>query len=83
MNVNPGIPEDSYGEPTCEDGLDNDCDGYTDGADCDCSYTGCSTAQASTLHSNSLTESGMFNELVLLFIPIGAVIFLRILRRKR
>jgi hypothetical protein len=28
--------EGPIGDPTCEDGRDNDCDGYTDGADGDC-----------------------------------------------
>ena len=31
-----GVPEGPEGDPTCSDGLDNDCDGATDGADTDC-----------------------------------------------
>jgi hypothetical protein len=36
-NVNPGATEGPAGDPTCTDGLDNDCDGLTDEAqDPDC-----------------------------------------------
>jgi len=34
--VNPGATEGSAGDPTCGDGLDNDCDGLTDGDDAGC-----------------------------------------------
>jgi len=30
------VPEGPEGDPTCSDGLDNDCDGATDGADTGC-----------------------------------------------
>jgi hypothetical protein len=32
-DVNPGAPEGPLGDPTCADGLDNDCNGSTDGDD--------------------------------------------------
>ncbi len=32
-NVNPGETEGPMGDPTCVDGLDNDCDGFTDDID--------------------------------------------------
>jgi len=32
--------EGPFGDPTCADGTDNDCDGLTDGNDPDCQYTG-------------------------------------------
>ncbi|GEM_PF-980298 len=35
-NVNPGMPEGPLGAQVCSDGLDNDCDGTTDGADSTC-----------------------------------------------
>jgi hypothetical protein len=82
-------PEESPGNVehldagNCDDDKDNDCDGYVDSADCDCSYTGCANAEASTFGSGSLTGSGAFNEFILLFIPVGAVILLKTLRRKR
>ena len=34
--VNPGEVEEPYGGPECSDGLDNDCDGLTDGSDSGC-----------------------------------------------
>jgi hypothetical protein len=46
-------------------------------------YPATANAEAATYGSNSLTGSGVFNEFILICIPIGAVIFLRILRRKR
>ena len=46
-------------------------------------YSAVANAEASTFGSNSLTGSGISNELALVLIPMGAVIFLRILRRKR
>lgn len=41
LHPRPGA-EGPLGEPTCEDGLDNDCDGQTDGEDANC--TPCETA---------------------------------------
>jgi len=32
-NINPGITEASFGDPICQDGLDNDCDTFTDISD--------------------------------------------------
>jgi hypothetical protein len=80
--MSPGIIEDRAAG-NCGDGKDNDCDGYVDSADCECSYTGCANAEASTFGSGSLTGSGALNEFILLFIPVGAVILLKTLRRKR
>jgi hypothetical protein len=81
-DMSPGIIE-NLGAGNCGDGKDNDCDGHVDSADCDCSYTGCANAEASTFGSSSLTGSGAFNEFILLLIPVGAVILLKTLRRKR
>jgi hypothetical protein len=47
------------------------------------SYTETANAEASIYGTDSLTGSGMFNEMILVLIPVGAVIFLRILRSKR
>ncbi len=74
--------EGPLGDPTCDDGRDNDCDGFFDSTDCECSYTGCANAEASTYGSGSLTGSGVLNELILLFIPVGAVLLLKWLRKK-
>jgi len=38
-NVNPGVNEGPPGDPTCTDGIDNDCDNQADGADSDCLQT--------------------------------------------
>ncbi|RJQ49997.1 MAG: hypothetical protein C4538_00910, partial [Nitrospiraceae bacterium] len=42
-NVNPGKFEGPYGEPTCSDGLDNNCNGKADSADPNCITPTCST----------------------------------------
>jgi hypothetical protein len=39
LNVNPGATEGPFGDATCSDTLDNDCDGFTDSFDNDCSGT--------------------------------------------
>ena len=72
----------------CSNGIDDDCDGLTDcedagDPDCNCGYSATANAEASTYGKSSLTGSGAFNGLALLLIPAGAVIFVRILRRKR
>jgi hypothetical protein len=82
------VAESSAAE-NCGDGLDNDCDGKTDcvaGAedpDCDCGYSATANAEASTYAGHSLPASGSFNALALLLVPMGAVIAIRILRRKK
>ncbi len=35
-SVNPGAPEGPYGDPTCSDSLDNNCDGRPDAQDAEC-----------------------------------------------
>ena len=72
----------------CSNGIDDDCDGLTDcedagDPDCSCGYLATANAEASTYGKSSLTGSGAFNGLALLLIPVGAIIFVRILRRKR
>jgi hypothetical protein len=77
-NVNPGVPEN------CSNGIDDDCDGKADALDPDCSsYSAAANAEASMYGSNSVVGSGVLNELALLLIPVGVVVFLRILRRRK
>jgi len=80
----PSLPED------CRNGIDDDCDGYLDCDDSDCSadpvcesYSGVANAEAASYGSMSLTGSGTVNALTLLLVPVGAVILLRVLRRKK
>jgi len=77
-NVNPGESEN------CSNGIDDDCDGDIDNADSECpnGYSSAANAEASLHGTNSLKGSGAFNELALIFMPIAAILFLRILRRK-
>jgi hypothetical protein len=70
----------------CSNGIDDDCDGLTDGddsEDCGGGYSATANAEAASFGSTSLTGSGAFNGLTLILVPIGVVIFLRILSRKR
>ncbi|MBI4849032.1 MAG: hypothetical protein HY808_10745 [Nitrospirae bacterium] len=39
----PGNKEGSYGDPTCSDGIDNDCDSRVDATDADCAQPSCTT----------------------------------------
>jgi len=73
----------------CNNGVDDDCDGDLDCDDSDCSYDyhcaypGVANAEAASYGSISLTGSGTLNALTLLLVPMAAVIFLRVLRRKK
>jgi bacillopeptidase F (M6 metalloprotease family) len=82
-DLNPAVNPDAT--ENCSNLIDDDCDEAIDCADPDCSldYACSSNAEAATYGSNSLSGSGISNELILLLIPIGAVIFLRTMRRKR
>lgn len=69
-DVNPGVVE------IPENGKDDDCDPTTP-------YLGTANTIAASYGRDSLVGSGTFNSLTLLLVPVGAVIFLRVLRRKR
>jgi len=84
----------ALGDPTqpedCSNGVDDDCDGFLDCDDTDCSadpacgsYPGVANAEAASYGSSSLAGSGTFNALALLLLPVGAAILLRVLRRKK
>jgi hypothetical protein len=80
LGAPPVVPEN------CSNGVDDDCDGYVDTDDSDCSsddlngYAGVANAEAASFGSTSLTGSGSLNSLTLLLVPIGTVIVLRVLR---
>ncbi|MBI5057120.1 MAG: hypothetical protein HZB61_10950, partial [Nitrospirae bacterium] len=42
-NINPGKREGHFGDPTCSDGMDNDCDKKADAVDSDCAQPSCTT----------------------------------------
>jgi hypothetical protein len=63
------------------DQADSDVNGIGDA--CESGYSGVANAEASTYGGRSLAASGSFNALVLLLIPVGAVVFLKLWRRKR
>jgi len=48
-----------------------------------CGYLAVASAEAATLGPGSVTGSGISNELILLFVPAGAILLLRIVRRKK
>ena len=63
------------------DQTDSDGDGVGDA--CESDYSAVANAEAGIYGSSSLVGSGVFNSLALLLLPVGAVLFLRIWRRKR
>jgi hypothetical protein len=70
-NINPGVSEISG------NGIDDDCYPSTP------AYPEPANSIALSYGWSSLIGSGVFNGLALLLFPMGAIIFLRILRRKR
>ena len=68
---------DTY-NPGQEDG-----DGDGTGDACESQYSAVANAEAAVYGSSSLVGSGATNSLALLLIPFGAVIFLRIVLRKK
>ena len=76
--------EESTAAGNCSDGVDNDCDGAIDAEDSGCGgYFSVANALAASYGTDSLQGSGVFNEVALVLMPIGAFILLRILRRKK
>jgi len=74
--VNPGAAE------TCDNGIDDDCDGRTDSLDPDCPPAYPPNAHAAVHGPGSLLGSGLLNPLAAILIPMGAVLLLRAVRRR-
>jgi len=86
--VHPGAIEGPMGSPTCSDGWDNDCDGGVDASfpdwDTDCvTWAFGGTQAVASISAAEASSTNVVNYLTLLLLPVGAVIFLRIVRRKR
>lgn len=86
--VHPGATEGPAGDPSCTDGDDNNCDGHTDGDDAGClppatEWAAGAEADASTYGAGSRTQSSLSNLLLALILPVGAMVLLRRLFRKR
>ncbi len=85
-NRSPGLDEkDSYNPGSCSIGIDDDCDGLVDDDDPGCNsggYLAAANAEASIHGTSTLKGSGLFNELALIFAPIAAILFIRVLRRR-
>ncbi len=83
-DVNPGGVEGPVGDPTCSDGLDNNCNGYTDEIDIGCRESqdwSAASAQASSLPPGGApagaTGSEATGTLAMALLPLGFVLFLR------
>ena len=86
-DVNPGVFEGPYESPKCTDRIDNNCNGHTDDLDPGCAGADWAlapeAADASAYGSASQAGSSISNLLTALMMPIGAVILLRRVFRKR
>ncbi len=67
----------------CTNGIDDDCDGLVDRDDTDDCPPSAGWSTASVVEAKFRNSSDITNYLFLLFIPIGAVIFLRLRARKK
>jgi len=65
----------------CGDGIDNDCDGAVDER-CD-EWAGAAAQASSEYGSDTAQGSSVMNYFALVFIPVGAVVLLRIWRSKK
>ncbi len=78
--VYPGAFEAPYGDPVCTDGIDNNCNGYTDAEDAGCAAGGWAlgeSADASVYGAPSREDSNLTNLLFALLLPAGTVVLLR------
>ena len=71
--VNPAVSEGPPGDPTCHDGVDNNCDGSIDGEDQGCAgappWSGVPLAHADPLLSAPCAESGRVNAVAAFLFP--------------
>jgi hypothetical protein len=82
----PGGIEGPVGDISCEDESDNDCNGYIDLRDVGCKDAGwapAETADAAVYGAPSREGSKLSNLLFALLLPLGAVVLLRRILRKR
>jgi len=84
--VHPGVFEAPPDGPACTDGIDNNCNGYTDLEDAGCVAGVCSpasAADAAVYGTPSEQGSRLSTILFALLLPVGAVILVRRVFRKR
>lgn len=75
-SVNPGAAE------VCGNGIDDNCNGSIDEG-CGGGYSSVANAEAATYGTKTLIGSGTLNQLTLILVPMGAIILLRVLRRRK
>ncbi len=71
-DVHPGVFEAYPGDPVCMDGIDNNCNGYTDGEDAGCAEV--AAWEASTMGAGDARNSRAANALFMIIIPVGAAL---------
>jgi lysophospholipase L1-like esterase len=73
-------------EPSCDNALDDDCDGLTDGQDPDCTPAGSCADPAEAAERGAapvmIGASGLPGRLACLFLPAGLAVLWRTLRRR-
>ncbi len=82
-NVNPGV-EESVAAGNCTDGIDNDCDGDTDSADSACEEGVCTSSAAASIHGTAPVRESLLSEhLIYALAPIGILVLLLAVRRRK
>jgi hypothetical protein len=81
-DVNPEAIEGPFGDPTCSDGLDNDCDELQDSDDPACfddpAWDGTAAAEASGVSGETRHASDRVNLLLLILLPLSAIAIQRL-----
>jgi hypothetical protein len=77
-DIHPGAGEGPPGDPSCSDGVDNDCDGAKDTADSGCYYNpgscaGGTTAEAAGTGTDSQQEPEGTDPFLLFLLPLYAI----------
>ena len=80
----PNVHPDAI-EEVCDNGLDDDCDGLTDGQDTDCVAGSCADTAEASVHATNRVHgaSDLLRHLTFFLLPVGLALAWRHLRKKK